>query len=373
MPLAWLEACDGSLLRWLFWLVACDQILAWLSLDNLCPWFLDVDAQCALAYHLTFGASLTGPDLSVQLDDDDDMPLCRVVEHDILEFDWVHLVGRGMFELGVCSPPCPPWAKAVSSPRPSSQRWCIDPLAVALMALVGCKAFCLENVSGLLQHDQFLGLWLWPPRWSCTSETWNSNPDATLAGDDGLNPHVWTVWPRVCPPSSRQFDVLTAASGHWLDECRPSNEVLGMYLDPSNLPRLANSQRHAKRSKVDVISYRLRTPEDQFSCSMANYGEGHNLPPPTVRAGGLYRALLGLPLASGLPVRLRFCCCRSHWTRCGSQVREERQFPSWVIQFQRRIRPRQSECLGVSWGHHTCWHRWDFGQGDRIQNYGIFT
>ena len=103
------------------------------------------------------------------------------------------------------------------------------------------------------------------------------------------------MWPRVCPPSSRQFDVLTAASGHWLDECRPSNEVLGMYLDPSNLPRLANSQRHAKRSKVDVISYRLRTPEDQFSCSRANDGEGHNLPPPTVRAGGLYRALLGLP------------------------------------------------------------------------------
>ena len=142
---------------------------------------------------------------------------------------------------------------------------------------------------------------------------------ATLAGADDLNPHVCTVWPKVHPPSIRQFDVLTAASGHWLDECRPSDEVLNMYQDPSNLPPVANSQRQTKMSKVDVVEYRLRSSEDQFSCIMANYGEGHNLPMPTVRAGSLYGPFWHCLLASGLQAPLRFCFCRSLSTQCGSK------------------------------------------------------
>ena len=55
---------------------------------------LDVDLRCVLAHHLTFGATLIGPDLQVQFDEDDCLPLSRAVEHDILEFEWVHLLGQ---------------------------------------------------------------------------------------------------------------------------------------------------------------------------------------------------------------------------------------------------------------------------------------
>ena len=115
---------------------------------------LDVDLRCVLAHHLTFGATLIGPDLQVQFDEDDCLPLSRAVEHDILEFEWVHLLCQCFFDLGICSPPCPPWSKVVASP-PGLRRndGAFIPLAVALMVLVSCRAFCLENMVGLMQHE----------------------------------------------------------------------------------------------------------------------------------------------------------------------------------------------------------------------------
>ena len=115
---------------------------------------LDVDLRCVLAHHLTFGATLIGPDFQVQCDEDDCLPLSRAVEHDILEFEWVHLLGQCFFDLGICSPPCPPWFKVVaSSPGLRRNDGAFIPLAVALMVLVSCRAFCLENMVGLMQHE----------------------------------------------------------------------------------------------------------------------------------------------------------------------------------------------------------------------------
>ena len=106
---------------------------------------LDVDLRCVLAHHLTFGATLIGPDLQVQFDEDDCLPLSRAVEHDILEFEWVHLLGQCFFDLGICSPPCPPWSKVVaSSPGLRRNDGAFIPLAVALMVLVSCRASVLR-------------------------------------------------------------------------------------------------------------------------------------------------------------------------------------------------------------------------------------
>ena len=124
---------------------------------------------------------------------------------------------------------------------------------------------------------------------------------AIKSGDEDLNSHICQSWPTAGQPSLQQFAVLTQVSGPFLDECASSDEVLCMYLDPSNLPRGTQIARQTKKSRVDVARYRLRSPQDQMSCLMANYSVGYELPNHTVQQGGLYGALLALP--SGL----RFC------------------------------------------------------------------
>ena len=124
---------------------------------------------------------------------------------------------------------------------------------------------------------------------------------AIKSGDEDLNSHMCQSWPTAGQPSLQQFDVLTQVSGPFLDECASSDEVLRMYLDPSNLPRGTHIARQTKKSRVDVARYRLRSPQDHMSCRMTNYSVGYELPNHTVQQGGLYGALLALP--SGL----RFC------------------------------------------------------------------
>ena len=61
-----------------------------------------------------------------------------------------------MYKVGVCSHPCPPWSKAAVASLGFRRRdGALTPLAVALLSLVGGKAFALENMSGLLQHDHW--------------------------------------------------------------------------------------------------------------------------------------------------------------------------------------------------------------------------
>ena len=86
---------------------------------------------------------------------------------------------------------------------------------------------------------------------------------ATRTGDASIGNHICVPWPTVGPPSLQQFDVLTQVSGHWLEECTPSEEVLRMYLDPSNLPKSGSGQRQLKKNKVDMMRYRLRSPQDR--------------------------------------------------------------------------------------------------------------
>ena len=256
------------------------------------------------------------PGTPAQLDDNDNLPCLRVVESDVMEFSWIHLTGRHRLDLGVCSPPCPPWSKAAASP-PGLRRkdGALTPAAIAFMALLGCKVFCLENVSGLVQHEhwkvilEWLVFWGFDLRWAKCLDMAEIAPQkrerlimiATRTGDASIGNHICVPWPTVGPPSLQQFDVLTQVSGHWLEECTPSEEVLRMYLDPSNLPKSGSGQRQLKKNKVDMMRYRLRSPQDQMSCVMANYGFGHELPGHTIQQGGLYGAILALP--SGL----RFC------------------------------------------------------------------
>ena len=123
---------------------------------------LDLDRDCVLAFHKTFGGYLKLLGVPVQLDDDGSLPPQLVIESDLLEFDWAHLSGRQTFEIGLASPPCPPWSKAAVNP-PGLRRkdGILTPAAIAMFALLGCKVMCLENVAGLFQHSNWRTVTEW--------------------------------------------------------------------------------------------------------------------------------------------------------------------------------------------------------------------
>eukprot|EP00435_Cladocopium_sp_Y103_P037996 s1003_g10.t1 len=288
-----------------------------LHLPILTSLAVDIDSDCVLAYSKTFGATLHVAGAPLQLDVDGVVPLKLVIQADVADFSWVHLLGCGLVEMGVALPPCPPWSVAsVSAPGLRRNDGCLTPFAIALLALVGCKVICIENVSGMIQHphwpilQQWFQAWKWDLRWTKTLDLAEVAPQkrdrllliATKSNEPSILPHIPCSWPKTAPPSMQQFDVLFCASDHWLEEARPSDDVLQLYLDPANLPKHASSNRVAKRSKVDVNRYRIKTPQEQMTTVMANYSLGHLLPRHVIESGGLYGGLLALPDG------LRFAC-----------------------------------------------------------------
>eukprot|EP00435_Cladocopium_sp_Y103_P059020 s916_g21.t1 len=271
---------------------------------------VDIDLDCVLAYSKTFGATMHIGGTPLQLSVDEKIPSKLVIQADVADFSWAHLLGCGTFEMGVASPPCPPWSAAsVSAPGLRRNDGCLTPFAIALLALCGCRVICIENVSGMVHHphwgiiQQWLQAWKWDLRWSKTLDLAEVAPQkrdrllliATKSHDGSLMPHVPCTWPKVAPPSMQQFDVLMCASDHWLDEARPTDEVLKLYLDPANLPKQSSSNRSSKRSRVDMTRYRIKTPQEQMTCLMANYSQGHLLPRHVIESGGLYGGLVALP------------------------------------------------------------------------------
>eukprot|EP00435_Cladocopium_sp_Y103_P051465 s2317_g16.t1 len=278
---------------------------------------VDIDSDCVLAYSKTFGATLHVAGTPLQLEVDGVVPPKLVIQADVADFSWVHLLGCGLVEMGVASPPCPPWSVASeSAPGLRRNDGCLTPFAIALLALLGCKVICIENVSGMIQHphwpvlQQWFQAWKWNLRWTKTLDLAEVAPQrrdrllliATRSDDASIMPHIPCSWPKVTPPTMQQFDVLFCASDHWLEEARPSDDVLRLYLDPVNLPKHASSNRLAKRSKIDVNRYRIKTPQEQMTTVMANYSFGHLLPRHVIESGGLYGGLLALPDG------LRFAC-----------------------------------------------------------------
>ena len=83
----------------------------------------------------------------------DEVPSLLVVESDAdaLEFDWIHLTGHDVVDMGVDSPPCLPWSKASMNALGLRRKdGTPTPASIALLVLLGCKVICLENVAGLL-------------------------------------------------------------------------------------------------------------------------------------------------------------------------------------------------------------------------------
>ena len=128
---------------------------------------------------------------------------------------------------------------------------------------------------------EWLAFWKYDLRWAkclALSEVAPQKRERLLmvaikSGDEDLNSHMCQSWPTAGQPSLQQFDVLTQVSGPFLDECAPSDEVLRMYLDPSNLPR-GNSYCQTNQEiqgrccslQAQISSGPNELPDDQLQC-----------------------------------------------------------------------------------------------------------
>ena len=45
---------------------------------------------------------------------DDDLPTCLLIQFDVRDGVWMHLLGCQAYDMLMMSPPCPPWSKATS-------------------------------------------------------------------------------------------------------------------------------------------------------------------------------------------------------------------------------------------------------------------
>ena len=134
---------------------------------------VDWSQECVESYCRSFGAFLVGADL--RLDDDlVELPESMVVQADLSDFGWLHLTGIATFDIGVCSPSCPPWSFASSGLGLNRIDGAFTATAWGLLFLLGCKVAAIENVGGMAPHNQWgllqscIQSWSWQIRYCKT-------------------------------------------------------------------------------------------------------------------------------------------------------------------------------------------------------------
>ena len=80
----------------------------------------------------------------------------------------------------------------------------------------------------------------------------------------------------------------------WMKAVTVSHSVLETYMQPDLMPKVGGEMNFpvSKKSRRDVLAYRIRSPQDIAGCIMASYGSSHTLPMRTLQAFGLYGTLV---------------------------------------------------------------------------------
>ena len=109
-------------------------------------------------------------------------------------------------------------------------------------------------------------------------------------------PHLPVTWPPMQRQTLETFLNIMNIGEPWLAQCRLTDELLQIYMDPKLLPKSMDQRgRDTKRSRKDVEQYRVKHPHGVFGCIMSNYSYGHLLPDVTLQHAGLFGTILALP------------------------------------------------------------------------------
>lgn len=219
---------------------------------------------------------------------------------------WLSVIGKFDISIWTLSPPCPPWSsvdKALGLQRSDGRNllW-----ALMSVSLQRPPVILLENVSSLRQHKHWkfvIGLFRtiqYQIKWMQSLELLDILPHKRdrliLVAVDARRPDDFSStcqsWPTAQKPTFRSYGAIMELNDFWKGQAFVTPDEMKMYLDPCNLPKDVRSMGHEKRSKRDVVKYRLRGLDDQASCIMTSYGQPLSLFEPLVQRGGVYGCLI---------------------------------------------------------------------------------
>ena len=273
---------------------------------------LDLSDDCITCYARSFNIPMSAKLGPWYFDwDHDELPDRLAIQADIRCFKWTHLLGVSQLHLGLASPPCPPWSKANHGPGLLVDDGALMLDIIGLMKLVQPKTIALEMVSGISSHAHFrqvrdfLRFAGYHTRWCALMNLKDILPQnrerlllvAVRIGDDTIFPHTCIPWPRHPMHSLHTAEILmelNALPEPWKQATMIDCKTLEMYLRNDLMPKMPQEAMSnlPKRSKLDMVSYRIRTPQDIFGCIMAAYGSSHELPSHVLKSHGLFGCLL---------------------------------------------------------------------------------
>eukprot|EP00438_Fugacium_kawagutii_P016392 Skav210374 [mRNA] locus=scaffold1357:763419:765032:- [translate_table: standard] len=274
------------------------------SITNLCS--VDWDADCQEAFVKTHGVTLAfGPQNFNANDDSLNEPIH--VQANVVDPAWYHLLGMHRFDFAVISPPCPPWSCMNQGGGLFKKDGKFLPIAWALIALVRPAVVIMEMVSNIVNHEHwhiiraFIVSLGYHVKWCECMELAQLLPQRRdrlilVAIDqrvDHLSSHRCAKWLINDGPTLLNRQILMPLQHPWDDETKVTDEMLQMYLDPNLMPTWTSGKNGSnKRTKADVLGYRLRSPNSVFGCILTTYGKAHLMDRRLLEAGGLLGTLL---------------------------------------------------------------------------------
>ena len=273
---------------------------------------LDLSDDCATCHSKSFdipASAKMGPWYFEWLHDD--LPSRIFIESDIRSFKWTHMLGTNLVHLCFASPPCQPWSKANHGPGLFADDGTLMLDVIGLMKLLQPKAVGLEMVSGITSHAHFrqvrdfLRFAGYHIRWSSVLNLKDILPQnrerllliAVRGGDTDIFPHSCIPWPAHPAHSLHTAEILMELSAlppEWKDATAIDLATLELYLRNDLMPKSQTDLGPplAKRSKMDVLAYRIRYPQDIFGCIMASYSSAHSLPQHLLKSHGLFGCMV---------------------------------------------------------------------------------
>ena len=267
---------------------------------------VDFDPLCAETFCRSHGFTDAAVGPTDVIWDSDQVPERLVVQGDVIDPRWYHLLSDDKFDLTVLSPPCPAWSRATSCPGAARHEGRLTLYAWALLNLLRPRVGCTEIVGSMKGHEHWslvkmMILWSgYSIRYARVLNLAEFSPQhrerlilvATLDGEE-LHPHICTQWPPTQRHTMESYMNIRTPDGPWIEQMKIDRVVPSQYLDPGLLPKQANEKgRQAKKSRKDVESYRIKHAQSIFGCIMASYGSAHDLPGGLLQQFGLYGTIL---------------------------------------------------------------------------------
>ncbi len=215
---------------------------------------------------------------------------------------WLSCMADVDLDLMELSSPCQPWSSASMSKGLFVQEGWTSLSSLVVAAYMKPRAIAWEQVSSIRNHKH------WPLLMKvakkCGFELVFEIKANLLSVAPQQRDRLLMVFKQIAIDCDDRrfafefpkFDFRTLASfnaiqkmlGDFEDDTKITSNVLDFYLNEKLLP----GQHDGKKQKIDVMSYRLRTPNDAAGCIMASYTNQHNIDISLLREKGLYGCLL---------------------------------------------------------------------------------